>query len=127
MSKAVKVLCVDDNLEAVRCAAQLLQEAGCEVRMCLDGPSALELAQGFCPEVCVLDLKMPGMTGEELALRLREQAGSRPMRCIALTGLWDIESQHRTNNAGFDEHLVKPVQPERLVEVVVGGMPAGTS
>ena len=125
MGDKLRVLCVDDNAEAAGCSARLLEEAGCEVRACLSGPAALATAAVFCPDVCVLDILMPGMGGEELAGRLREQAGERPLRCIALTGLWDINAQHRTNNAGFDEHLVKPVEPERLVEAVMGRRPAG--
>jgi len=120
MGDRLKVLCVDDNRDAAWSSARLLELAGCEVRVCDDGPSALTAAQEFRPDVCVLDLKMPGMSGEELARRLQEQAGDHPLRCVALTGLWDIDSQHRTNNAGFDQHLVKPTDPERLVEAVLG-------
>jgi CheY-like chemotaxis protein len=124
MDDKLRVLCVDDNQEAAGCSARLLEQAGCEVRAVHDGPSALAAAETFRPDVCVLDLRMPGMGGEELAAKLQEQAGNRPVRFVALTGLWDIETQHRTNNAGFDEHLVKPVEPERLVEVVLGRRPA---
>jgi CheY-like chemotaxis protein len=120
MGDKLRVLCVDDNPEAAGCSARLLEEAGCDVRACHNGPDALATAASFQPDVCVLDLLMPGMGGEELAGRLREQAGERPLRCVALTGLWDIGTQHRTNNAGFDEHLVKPVEPERLIEAVRG-------
>jgi two-component system, OmpR family, response regulator len=120
MGDRLKVLCVDDNRDAARSIGQVLELAGCEVRVCHDGASALAAAREFRPDVCVLDLKMPGMSGEELALRLQEQAGEHPPRCVALTGLWDIDAQHRTNNAGFDEHLVKPADPERLVEAVLG-------
>jgi CheY-like chemotaxis protein len=120
MGDRLKVLCVDDNPDAAWSNGQVLELAGCEVRVCHDGASALVAAREFRPDVCVLDLKMPGMSGEELARRLQEQAGDRPLRCVALTGLWDIDSQHRTNNAGFDEHLVKPADPERLVEAVLG-------
>jgi CheY-like chemotaxis protein len=125
MGDKIRVLCVDDNREAAGANGRLLEQAGCEVRVCHDGQAALAAAAEFHPDVCVLDLKMPGMNGEELARRLQEQAGERPLRCVALTGLWDIDSQHRTNNAGFDEHLVKPTEPERLVEVVLGLASAG--
>ena len=96
MGDRIKVLCVDDNQEATRSCARLLEMAGCEVRVCHDGPSALSVAEEFRPDECVIDLKMPGMGGEELAARLRERGGGRPVRCIALTGLWDIDAQHRT-------------------------------
>src|SRR5437660_921953 len=93
MDAPLKVLCVDDNADAAESAAMLLEGAGCAVRVCHDGPSALAAAAEFQPDVCVIDLRMPGMRGEELASRLREQAG-RPLRCVALTGLWDINAQH---------------------------------
>ena len=127
MGERLKVLCVDDNQDAAQSGGRLLELAGCEVRVCHDGTEALALAREFRPDVCVIDLKMPGMGGEELAGRLREEAGDRPLRCVALTGLWDIDTQHRTHNVGFDEHLVKPVEPDRLVEVVTGRKPAPAS
>ncbi len=127
MSDRLKVLCVDDNQDAAGSNARLLEQAGCEVRVCHDGTAALSEAAAFRPDVCVIDLLMPGMGGEELAGRLREQAGGRPVRCIALTGLWDIDTQHRTHNVGFAEHLVKPAEPERLVEAVTGRKPASAT
>lgn len=120
MVNRLKVLCVDDNVDAAQTTGDLLGLAGCDVRVCADGPAALAAAAEFGPDVCVIDLTMPGMTGVELANRLRDRAGDRPVRCIALTGLWDIESQHRTHNAGFEAHLVKPVDPNRLVSAVTG-------
>jgi CheY-like chemotaxis protein len=122
MTTQLKVLCVDDSPEAAQTAAYLLEQAGCAVRVCHGGPEALAEAEHFRPDVCVIDLAMPGMEGDELAVRLQERAG--PVRCVALTGYWDIGSQHRTSNAGFADHLVKPVEPERLVEAVTG-RPAG--
>ena len=124
MSAAIKVLCVDDHQETAGCVGRLLTGAGCEVRVCNNASAALEMAQEFQPDVCVIDLMMPGMPGDELAVRLREQAPENPPRCIALTGLWDIDSQHRTHNTGFEEHLVKPVDPDRLVQVVTAARPA---
>ncbi len=120
MDFRLKVLCVDDNQEAARGVAHKLEEAGCDVRVCADGEAALQVAGEFCPDVCVLDINMPGMDGNELARRLKEQAGSRPLRCIALTGLWDVNTQHQTHNAGFEEHLVKPVDLDRFVDAVTG-------
>jgi CheY-like chemotaxis protein len=126
MSGQLRVLCVDDNQEAARATGLVLGQAGFEVRVCHDGPTALALADEFRPDVCLIDLAMPGMDGEELAQRLRERAGDRPLRCIALTGLWDISTRHRTHNVGFEQHLVKPVEPRRLVEAITGPLPSGT-
>ena len=120
MTGKLRVLCVDDDPDAAESTAELLRLSGCEVRACRDGPTALSEAEGFFPEVCVVDLGMPGMDGLELAERLREQANGRPVRFVALTGLWDVTTTHQTANAGFDEHLVKPADPKRLVEAVMG-------
>jgi CheY-like chemotaxis protein len=125
MNARLKALCVDDNEEAARCAALLLEQAGFEARACFSGADALAVAEELCPDVCIIDLSMPDMAGDELAHRLREQAGERPLRFIALTGRWDINAQHRTHNAGFEEHLVKPVEPTRLIEVVSGRQAVG--
>jgi CheY-like chemotaxis protein len=126
MAQQLKVLCVDDNAEAARVIGEVLEMAGCEVRVCLDGETALSVAEMFHPDVCVLDIRMPNMNGNELATRLQEQGAPNPPRCIALTGLWDIDAQHQTHNVGFEEHLVKPVEIARLVETVTGrGVPAG--
>jgi CheY-like chemotaxis protein len=120
MGPRVKVLCVDDNPEAAAVIGRMLEVAGCDVRVCHGGEAALAVAEEFRPDVGVLDLRMPGMDGNELAVRLRQQAGGRPLRCVALTGLWDIGTWHGTHNAGFDEHLVKPVEIRHLIEAVTG-------
>ena len=74
MTPDLKVLCVDDNREAAQCIGRLLAElAGYEVQVCHDGPSALATAEWFHPDVCVLDLAMPGMDGDELAVQLCER------------------------------------------------------
>ena len=120
MSRKLRVLCVDDNPDAVRSVADLLELSGCEVRGCPDGPSALAAADEFRPDVCLVDLSMPGMSGEELAVKLRERAAGRPLRVIALTGKMDPDAHHRTSNLGFDAHLVKPADPARLIAAVTG-------
>src|SRR5262245_16971343 len=127
MNDPIKVLCVDDNADAANSAALVLRQAGIEAKACFSGHEALSLADDFCPDVCLIDLTMPGMSGEELATRLRERFHVCPPRCIALTGSWDINAQHRTHNAGFEDHLVKPVEPSRLVAAVRGPISAETA
>jgi two-component system OmpR family response regulator len=113
-----RVLVVDDNRDVADSTAQLLTIVGFETRACYDGPSALHVADAFRPGVCLLDLNMPGMGGEELAVRLRAGAGSRPLVLVAVTAMSSPEYRERTAAAGFDLHLVKPVDPFQLVEVV---------
>ena len=120
MVAKLKVLCVDDNPDAVQSVGDLLHLAGCQVMGCQDGATALSVAEDFGPDVCLLDLTMPGMDGLELATRLRDLAGDRPVRLVALTGRWDPDSHHATHNLRFDRHLVKPCDPRRLVEAVTG-------
>jgi len=113
-----RVLCVDDNKDVADSAAELLHLVGFEVRVCYDGPSALVAAREFLPDVCLLDLNMPGMEGDELAVRLREEAGGRPMLLVAVTAMGADECRRRTEEAGFHLHLVKPVDPHNLLRVV---------
>ncbi|MCE9563146.1 MAG: response regulator [Planctomycetes bacterium] len=114
----LRVLCVDDNHDLADSEGLLLQIVGFEVRVCYDGATALQIAESFQPCVCLLDLNMPGMDGDELATRLRELSKSRPMVLVALTARGDDASCTRIESAGFDMHLLKPVNPHQLVEVV---------
>jgi two-component system, OmpR family, response regulator len=117
-STMLRVLCVDDFRDAADTLGTLLKIYGCDVRVCYDGPAALQIAPLFRPDVCVLDLSMPGMTGDELARRLRAMP-LRPMpRLVAVTALGDREARERTRMAGFDAHLVKPVDPDALANMV---------
>jgi CheY-like chemotaxis protein len=120
-----KVLCVDDEPEAAWAAAFVLQKVGCEVRVCTDPAEALAAAEEFRPDVCLLDLMMPGMDGDELARRLRGRSVGRPLRLVALTGLEDERARRRVRDAGFSAHLVKPVDPQTLVGAVTGRAPPG--
>lgn len=120
MATPVKVLCVDDNVDAADTTADILRLNGFAVCACHDGPSALVTAQDFRPDVCLLDLSMPGMDGFSLARELRQTVLGPDARMIALTALWDVTMTHRTNNAGFEAHLVKPADPARLIAAVHG-------
>jgi CheY-like chemotaxis protein len=113
-----RILCVDDNHDAADSTADLLRIVGFEVRVCYDGPSALIVAGEFAPDVCLLDLNMPGMDGDELAPRLRGQAAGRPVLFAAVTARDDGEARCRTATAGFHLHLVKPVDPHDLLRLL---------
>lgn len=114
----LRVLCVDDNRDVADSAVDLLRVTGFEARACYDGPAALALAVEFLPGVCLIDLNMPGMDGDELAVRLRAWAAGMPLVLVAVTAMSDEESGRRIRDAGFDLHLVKPVDPFNLVSVV---------
>lgn len=114
----LRVLCVDDNRDVADSAADLLRIAGFETRACYDGQTALAEAASFRPGVCLLDLNMSGMDGDELAVRLREQADGVPLVLVAVTAMSNEQGCQRIKDAGFDMHLVKPVDPHQLVLVV---------
>jgi two-component system, OmpR family, response regulator len=118
MEPPLRVLCVDDNRDVADTTALLLQTVGFEVRACYDGATALKVADTFLPAVCFIDLNMPGMGGEELAVRLREWAAGRPLVLVAVTAMSGDEYRKQTAAAGFDLHFVKPVDPFDLVHVV---------
>ncbi len=103
-----RVLVVDDNEDAAELLAYALETLGHQTRTAYDGPSALEVAAEFVPDIAVLDIGLPVMDGYELARRLREAAPA-PLRLIALTGYGSPSDRERTAEAGFDAHMVKPI------------------
>ena len=116
MSK--RVLIADDNIDAAESLQLWLEMAGYDVHTALSGTAALEAAERLQPQVAVLDLGMPGMSGLEVAQRIREAPWGAAMVLIALTGWGQEEDRRRTKDAGFDHHLVKPVSPEKVEELV---------
>jgi PAS domain S-box-containing protein len=116
----VRVLVVDDNQDAADSLALLLRLSNHEVRVAYDGPAALDLAKEFRPALAFLDIGMPGMDGYDLARLLRQQLGQEGTLLVALTGWGQEEDRKRSVAAGFDHHLVKPVEPEALREVLAG-------
>ena len=108
-----RVLCVDDNPDHADSEALFLRVIGFEARACYGGRDAILLAGAFLPDVCLLDLHIPGMRGDELAARLREWAGDRPLVLVAVTATGDDLSA-----TAFDRQLLKPVDPDRLRAVV---------
>jgi signal transduction histidine kinase/HAMP domain-containing protein len=116
--RAARVLLVDDNADAADTLAELMHEAGHEVCIAGDGPAALAALDRFTPEIALLDIGLPGMDGYELAGRLRADPRVLGLRLVALTGYGREADRARALASRFDEHLVKPVAPERLLEVV---------
>jgi CheY-like chemotaxis protein len=107
--RPLKVLVVDDNADAANSTASLLEIYGHKTRVAYDGPSALQAVHEFTPEVVLLDLGLPVVDGFDVAKRLRgERAFGNPL-LVALTGYGQEADRQRTLEAGFDYHLVKPV------------------
>jgi signal transduction histidine kinase/CheY-like chemotaxis protein len=114
-----RILVVDDNQAAADSLALLLKLEGQEVRVAYEGPAALLAVQSYLPDVAVLDIGMPGMDGYELAQRLRRQPGLEQLLLVALTGWGQEADRRRSHDAGFDLHLVKPVDPAVLHDLLV--------
>ena len=104
-----RILVVDDNVDAANLLADALGMLGYLTAIAYDGPSAIAVAAAFAPETCLLDIGLPGMDGYELAGRLRAAPEQGPVRLIALTGYGQASDRARAVSAGFDDHLVKPV------------------
>jgi CheY-like chemotaxis protein len=109
-----RVLVVDDSPDAADSLALLLRLEGQEVGVAYDGPSALAQATAGPPDIAFLDLGMPQMDGYELARRFRADPALQGVVLVALTGWGQPEDRRRTAEAGFDHHLVKPVEPDLL-------------
>jgi len=118
-----KVLVVDDNVDAAYSIAKVLELFGHKVRCVHDGPSALDMAREFRPDVIVLDIGLPGMDGYEVARRLRSTAGFERTPIVAVTGYGQDDDRRRSREAGIDQHLAKPVDPEVLHGLVVNSIP----
>ncbi|HEY0747027.1 MAG TPA: ATP-binding protein [Steroidobacteraceae bacterium] len=113
-----KVLMCDDNRDAVDSMAMVLEIAGYEVCVAYSGKRALELAQQHRPEVVILDIGMPDMTGHEVAAAIRQTPWGRAMHLIAITGWGQSDDKEKARGAGFDLHLTKPVDIDRLEELL---------
>jgi CheY-like chemotaxis protein len=118
--RILDVLVVDDNVDAAESLALVLRADHHAVRTAHDGAVALKLAAEQTPDVMVLDLGMPGMSGHEVARRVREEPwGNKPV-LIACTGWGQPGDRQRSEESGFDHHLVKPVSASALLRLVRG-------
>ncbi len=115
---AIRVLVVDDNVDAAEMLAEALRIQGHHVGVAHDGPAALALVEDFQPDLALLDIGLPVMDGFDLAQRLKRRLSAHPPKFIAVTGYGQPSDRVRTKQAGFDEHLVKPIDLARLNAIV---------
>jgi CheY-like chemotaxis protein len=120
-----RVLLVDDNQDSVTTLSMLLKVKGHDARVAENGEAAIQLADDYQPEVVLLDLSLPGMDGYEVAQRLRDRPYGSGLVLVALTGWSGREVQAKAAEAGFDYHLLKPVDWPDL-EKVLEAAPAST-
>jgi two-component system CheB/CheR fusion protein len=118
-----RVLVVDDNVDAADSAAILLRLWGHEVQTVYDGLGVLQAVRDFRPDVILLDIGLPGMTGYEVAQQLRAQPGLESVVLAAMTGYGQDDDRRRSREAGFTHHLTKPLDPERLHALVASPPP----
>ena len=124
--RSLRVLVVDDNVDAADGLKMLLELDGENVDAAYDGEAALRRARESRPQVVLLDVGMPGMDGYEVARRLREAPETRNAYIIAVTGWGQSEDRQKSKEAGFDLHLVKPIDPEALRRLLRGFRAKGT-
>ena len=113
-----RILVVDDSADSVEMLTMLLQANGHEIRNAQDGASALEIAEQYRPEMVFLDIGLPGMNGYEVARSLRRLPSMAHAKLIALTGYGQEKDRQRALEAGFDHHIVKPVDFDRLSRLI---------
>lgn len=113
-----RVLVVDDNHDVALTLAALVRHGGHDVRTAHDGPTAIDVAKSYHPDLVLVDIGLPGMDGYEVAQRLRHDVGLSDALLAALTGYGQEEDRRRSLDAGFDQHLIKPIRTETLLNLL---------
>jgi CheY-like chemotaxis protein len=113
-----RVLVIEDNEDSRLSLRELIRGLGHDVHEAADGVAGLESALAIAPDLALVDIGLPGLDGYEVARRLREHPIGRRLRLVALTGYGLPEDRQRAIDAGFDRHLVKPVDPAQLAALL---------
>jgi PAS domain S-box-containing protein len=116
--RSLRVLVVDDNVDTAESLEVLLRESGYDVRTAHDGPSALEAARDYRPNVVLLDIGLPGLDGYEVAKRMRQQPVLQNVVLVAVTGYGQESDRQRAQKAGFDHHMIKPARFEHVQKIL---------
>src|SRR5688572_33246849 len=115
-----RILVVDDNHDSALSLAMMLSIMGHDTKTAHDGESAVETAEAFQPQVILLDIGLPKLNGYEVAQRIREQPWGVSMYLIAVTGWGQDEDRQRSSEVGLNVHMVKPVEPAALEQLLAG-------
>jgi two-component system, sensor histidine kinase len=113
-----RILVVEDNADAREVLVSALRLDGHEMHEASDGQAGLEIALRLVPDVALIDVGLPGLDGYQVAQRIRASEAGATMLLVALTGYGQADDRRRALAAGFDVHLVKPVESERIAEVL---------
>lgn len=127
LGSALRILLVDDNVDSAQSLEMLLESSGHDVKTVYDGPTALEIACEFRPNLVLLDIGLPGIDGYEVAKRLRQNSDLSKVVLVAMTGYGQETDRLRSQDAGFDHHLVKPVEFEKVRHILATVSPKVTS
>ena len=122
-SETLRILIAEDNPDAAETLRVLLKSMGYEAHVVNDGESAVPAASALKPHVIIMDIGLPGINGYDAARRIRERHPGRQVRIVALTGLDQIIDRQRSAEAGIDHHLVKPVDPAVLRQILDSTFP----
>lgn len=114
----LRILVVDDNVDSAESWGILLELLGHEIRIAHDGPTALETARDFRPDVVLQDIGMPGMNGYDVARRMRDDPSTAGAMLVAITGYGRDEDRRDARDAGFDHHLTKPADLKVVDELM---------
>jgi PAS domain S-box-containing protein len=120
LRSSLRILMVDDNRDSADILGMLLRLMGNDVRTAYDGQEGLDLAGEFRPDVMLLDIGLPRLDGYEVCRRIREQPWNKGVVLIALTGWGQEGDRRRSHEAGFDHHMVKPIEPQDLMKLLAG-------
>ena len=121
----LRILIADDNEDAASTMAMLLEVMGHTVQHVNDGEAAVQAARDFAPQVVLLDIGMPKINGYEACRQIRALPGGAAMTVVAVTGWGQPEDRRSSQDAGFDRHLVKPVDPDALADLLAALMANG--
>ena len=117
-AEARRVLVVDDNVDAAETLVMMMQLLGQTTQQAHDGKAALEVAARFKPQIVVMDIGLPGLSGYEVVRRMRAELGMRETYIVALSGYGSEEDRRKSMEAGFDTHFVKPLDPSSLPQIL---------
>ena len=118
-----RILVVDDNRDSAKTLAMLLDVTGHQTQIAFDGLEAVAAAETFRPDVVLLDIGLPKLNGYETAITIREQSWGKDMLLVALTGWGQDDDRQKSKDAGFDAHLVKPVEHSVLTKLLAELVP----
>ena len=123
----LRILIVDDSADGAESLAMLLRVGGHETHKAHDGLEAVEAAARLRPDAVLLDIGLPRLNGYEACRRIRSHAWGAPIIMVAITGWGQEEDREQSNAAGFDRHLVKPVDHDELLRVVGSARPRASA